>query len=96
MPCRAAQVTDETFSQFSPPYAYSDVVRAVDYGYGKGARIFSMSFGNDARNGMTVSSGHGLATWSRNFVSSGQPGHGPPDLQWTHAAAANEAVSWSV
>ncbi len=54
---RAAQVTDETFSQFSPPYAYSDVVRAVDYGYGKGARIFSMSFGNDARNGMTVSGG---------------------------------------
>ncbi|KAG2483909.1 hypothetical protein HYH03_017230 [Edaphochlamys debaryana] len=47
------KVTDESFDPFNPPYAYSDVVRAVDYGYGKGARIFSMSFGNDARNSMT-------------------------------------------
>lgn len=46
------KVTDETFDPYNPTYAYSDVVRAVDYGYGKGARIFSMSFGNDARNSM--------------------------------------------
>jgi hypothetical protein len=43
------KVTDETSDPWNPPYAYSDVIRAVDYGYGKGARIYSMSFGDDGR-----------------------------------------------
>ncbi|GFR48272.1 hypothetical protein Agub_g10138 [Astrephomene gubernaculifera] len=48
------KVTDETIDPANPPYAYSDVVRAVDYAYGKGARIFSMSFGNDAKYSMNL------------------------------------------
>lgn len=44
-------MVDDTYFQ----YAYSDVVRAIDYGYAKGARIFSMSFGQDARTSATVS-----------------------------------------
>lgn len=46
------QVTDETINPFDPPYPFSDIVRAVDYGVGNGARIFSMSFGNNAQSDM--------------------------------------------
>ncbi|KXZ55015.1 hypothetical protein GPECTOR_3g178 [Gonium pectorale] len=54
------KVTDESLDTANPPYAYSDVVRAVDYAYGKGARIFSMSFGPDARYSKTSSNKPGL------------------------------------
>ncbi|GLC33969.1 hypothetical protein PLESTF_000182700 [Pleodorina starrii] len=48
------KVTDESFDPANPPYAFSDVVRAVDYAYNKGARIFSMSFGANAKSSMTA------------------------------------------
>nr|BAF36498.1 Subtilisin-like serine protease [Volvox carteri] len=54
------KVTDETFNPTNPPYAFSDVVRAVDYAYGKGARIFSMSFGPNAKSSFTAFNKPGL------------------------------------
>ncbi len=48
------KVTQDVFGSKDPPYAFADVVRAIDYGYFAGARIFSMSFGNDASRDMRV------------------------------------------
>ncbi|GLI60426.1 hypothetical protein VaNZ11_002579 [Volvox africanus] len=44
------KVTDESLGIVDPSYTFSDVIRAVDYAYGKGARIFSMSFGPNAKS----------------------------------------------
>ncbi|GIL85388.1 hypothetical protein Vretifemale_13929 [Volvox reticuliferus] len=54
------KVTDETFGIGDATFPFSDIVRAVDYAYGKGARIFSMSFGPNAKTGMTAASKPGL------------------------------------
>ncbi|KAG2430743.1 hypothetical protein HYH02_013582 [Chlamydomonas schloesseri] len=62
------KVVDDNYFQ----YAYSDVVRAIDYGYAKGARIFSMSFGQDARTSATPTAKPSLdaaATAYRNLFT---------------------------
>lgn len=63
------QVTDETADPVNPPYAYSDVVRAVDYGVAKGARIFSMSFGDQGRTSKQVRPGGGGALRSLSLCA---------------------------